>query len=144
MSILTAMAEKLSEYGLIQFYAAALQQKLAGTDWKAVLLIVSTIYYFARYLIPGNVLHACAMFHAFSQVLIVCGVPPLVGCMSLAIITSFCGFITPYATTSCPLFYNTGYVDIKLWWRVGFISMIVYLLIWFVFGGIWWKILGYW
>jgi DASS family divalent anion:Na+ symporter len=144
LSILNVIAGKLAEYGLIQHYAELLQKNLGTLSWTLVLPIVSLIYYFARYFIPGNVLHACAMFTAFSQLLIVCGVPAKMGCMVLAFITAFCGYVTPYATSPCPLFYNTGYVDLKLWWKLGFITGGIYLIIWGVVGGLWWKLLGYW
>jgi DASS family divalent anion:Na+ symporter len=144
LSILNIMAEKLVEYGLIQHYALVLNQKLVGLSWGVVLVFVSLIYYFARYLIPGNVLHACAMFLAIANVLIGCGVPPKIGCMTLAMITAFCGFVTPYANSSSPLYMNTGYIEQKLWWRIGFITSFIYLFIYFVIGAAWWKFLGYW
>ncbi|GHS92342.1 putative malate transporter YflS [Alphaproteobacteria bacterium] len=144
LSILNAIAGKLAEYGLIQYYSSLLQRELGGLCWQAVLPIVSVLYYFARYFIPGNVLHACAMFSAFAGLLIVCGVPPKLGCMTLAFITAFCGFVTPYATSPCPLYYNTGYIELKLWWKQGVVTGAVYLLIWGILGGAWWKMLGYW
>lgn len=144
LSILNVMAGKLTEYGLIQHYSSILHDNLSGFNWPIILFIVSIIYYLARYLIPGNVLHACAMFPAFAQLLITCGVPAKVGCMTLSLITAFCGFVTPYATSPCPLYYNTGYIEQKLWWKIGFITSLIYIIIWWFFGGIWWKILGYW
>ena len=144
LSILNLLAGKLTEFGLIQHYSKVLNTVLHGYSWHFVLLIVSVIYYLARYFIPGNVMHACAMFPAFSQLLITCGVPAKVGCMVLAIITAYCGFVTPYATSPGPITYNTGYIDQKLWWKVGFISSIAYLIIWGFVGGVWWKALGYW
>lgn len=95
LSILNAMAGKLTDYGLIQHYTDVLHAHLVGIRWPVALGVISVIYYMARYLIPGNVLHACAMFIAFSQLLIACGVPPQVGCMTLSVITAFCGFVTP-------------------------------------------------
>lgn len=142
LSILNVIAGKLTEYGLIQHYVESLHANLAGVHWSLALGVISIIYYLARYLLPGNILHACAMFIAFSQLLIVCGVPAKVGCMALSVITAFCGIVTPYATSPCPLYFNTGYIEQKLWWRIGFIMSVVYLLIWALCGGLWWKVLG--
>lgn len=144
LSILSVMASKLTEYGLVQHYANVLHLKMGGLAWPVVLLLVSVVYYLARYLIPGNVLHACAVYPAFSRLLIACGVPPKIGCMTLALITAFCGFVTPYATSSCPIILKTGYVEQRLWWRIGFITGAVYLVIWGGVGSLWWKCLGYW
>lgn len=144
LSILNVIALKLTEFGLIQHYSSVLRENLHGVAWPTALCIVSLAYYFARYLIPGNVLHACAMFPSFTKLLIDCGVPPKVGGMTLALITAYCGFATPYGSSSCPLFVNTGYVDQQHWWRIGFITTLIYLIIWGGIGGIWWKILAYW
>jgi DASS family divalent anion:Na+ symporter len=142
LSILNVMASKLTEYGIIQHYSSILRHPLCGVDWPISLFVISLTYYFARYLIPGNVLHACAMFPPFVKLLINCGVPARVGCMFLACITAFCGFVTPYASSPCPLFFNTGYIEQRLWWKIGFITTIIYLMIWIVVGGLWWKSLG--
>jgi DASS family divalent anion:Na+ symporter len=144
LSILNVMALKLTEFGLIQHYSLVLRGSVSGMAWPLALCVVSVTYYFARYLVPGNVLHACAMFPPFAQLLIACGVPAKLGCMTLGIITAYCGFVTPYGSSSCPLYFNTGYIDQRLWWRIGFITTLIYFAIWGIFGGIWWKILGYW
>jgi DASS family divalent anion:Na+ symporter len=144
LSIFNLLAWKLSQFGLINHYSAILRSMLSGYSWPVVLIIVSAIYYFGRYILPGNTIHACAMFPAFAQLLIVCGVPAKIGCMTLAFITSYCGYVTPYATSPCPIIFNTGYIDLKLWWKVGFIAGFFYFFVWFFIGGAWWKVLGLW
>ena len=143
LAILNILAGKLTEYGFIRHYTAVLQAHMGVVRWPWALAIGSVIYNLARYLLPGNILHGCAMFIAFSQLLIACGVPPKVGCMTLAIITSYCGFMTPYANSTGPLYQNTGYIEQGLWWRTGFITSFFYLVIWAIVGGLWWKVLGY-
>jgi DASS family divalent anion:Na+ symporter len=144
LAIFILLGDKLTEYGLIQHYSGALNALLQGYSWQVVLFIVAAIYYCARYVLPGNIMHACAMFPAFAQLLIDRGVPAKLGCMLLAFITAYCGYVTPYASSSCPLVLNTGYVDQKLWWKVGGISGGLYFCIWYFVGGLWWKITGYW
>lgn len=135
---------KLTEFGLIQHYAGLLREGLVGASWGAVLIVVSLLYYIAHYVLPGNTLHACALFPAFAQILVAFGVPAKMGCMVLAFLTAFCGFITPFSTSSCPIIYGTGYIGQKLWWKIGLIASVVDLLIWGTVGGAWWKVLGYW
>jgi DASS family divalent anion:Na+ symporter len=144
LAILNFLAGKLTEYGLIQHYAKILKQVLAGYSWQSALLIISGIYYCARYFLPGNIMHACAMFPAFSSLLIACGVPAKIGCMALAFITAYCGYVTPYGSSSCPIILNTGYISQKLWWKVGLISGAFYFAVWSFIGVAWWKVLGYW
>lgn len=144
LTIFIFVAGKLTQFGLIQHYADLLSTILSGQPWGAVLIGLSLLYYLAHYVLPGNSLHACALFPAFAQIFAASGVPPKLGCMVLAFLTAFCGFITPFSTSSCPIVYNTGYVEQKLWWKVGMIASLVYLIGWGVVGGLWWKALGYW
>jgi DASS family divalent anion:Na+ symporter len=144
LAIFNFLAGKLTEYGLIQHYTKALDSMLCTYSWQVALLIVSGIYYCARYILPGNIMHACAMFPAFAQLLMACGVPAKLGCMMLAFITAYCGYVTPYGSSPCPILLNTGYVNQALWWKVGGISGLIYFAIWYLVGGVWWKALGYW
>lgn len=144
LTIFIFVAGKLTEFGLIQHYASLFKGGLSGAPWGLVLFVVSLLYYAAHYTLPGNTLHACALFPAFAQILIAFGVPAKMGCMVLAFLTAFCGFITPFATSSCPIIYETGYIDQKNWWKIGGIASVFYLSIWGIVGGIWWKMLGYW
>jgi DASS family divalent anion:Na+ symporter len=144
LAIFILLAGKLTEYGLVQYYSKILNGLLQGYSWQIALFIVSGIYYCARYVLPGNIMHACAMFPAFAQLLIACGVPAKMGCMMLAFITAYCGYVTPYGSSPCPLTLNTGYIEQKLWWKVGAISGIFYFCIWYFVGRLWWKVTGYW
>jgi DASS family divalent anion:Na+ symporter len=144
LSIFNLLAWKLTQFGLINHYSAMLKSMLAGYCWPAALIVISIIYYLGRYILPGNTIHACAMFPAFAQLLIACGVPAKIGCMALAFITSYCGYVTPYATSPCPIIFNTGYISLKLWWKIGLIAGFFYSLVWFFIGGAWWKVLGIW
>ncbi|MDR1598130.1 MAG: anion permease [Holosporales bacterium] len=142
LSILNVITGKLADLGLIQHYSSILERRLCGLSWPLAWAAISVTYYMARYVVPGNVLHACAMFPSFFRMLIACGVPAKLGGMTLAVITAYCGFVTPYGSSSCPLYLNTGYIGQKLWWRIGVITTFAYFAIWIVFGGIWWKICG--
>jgi DASS family divalent anion:Na+ symporter len=43
-----------------------------------------------------------------------------------------------------PMFFAQGYVEMKDWWRVGFLCAVTNLFIWMTFGFAWWKWLGLW
>jgi DASS family divalent anion:Na+ symporter len=43
-----------------------------------------------------------------------------------------------------PLFYGSGYIDIKSWWRVGFFVSLLNIVIWLGLGSLWWKLIGLW
>mgnify|MGYP003577561126 CR=1 FL=1 len=51
---------------------------------------------------------------------------------------------THYGTTTAPIVFAQGYVDVSEWWRVGFYVSLVNLAIWTTVGFAWWKLVGFW
>ena len=38
-----------------------------------------------------------------------------------------------------PIFFGAGYVEIREWWKTGFLVSIANIVIWLVAGGLWWR-----
>ena len=45
--------------------------------------------------------------------------------------------------STSPIYFGAGYLSQKDWWRLGFISLLVTLSIFSVFGLLWWRLLGW-
>ncbi|HRD58668.1 MAG TPA: anion permease [Ferruginibacter sp.] len=54
------------------------------------------------------------------------------------------GGLTHYGHGPAPNFFGSTYVEMKDWWKHGFFISVLFLLIWFVAGGLWWKVIGLW
>ena len=52
------------------------------------------------------------------------------------------GCLTSYGIGSAPPYFGAGYVPQNKWYILGFISSVVYLGVWLVLGGAWWKVIG--
>ena len=63
---------------------------------------------------------------------------------SFAVFANLSAGLTNYGTTPAPMFFAQGYVELKDWWRVGFIVSLCHLLVWGTLGLGWWKLLGIW
>ncbi|MEM3692317.1 MAG: anion permease [Candidatus Korarchaeum sp.] len=51
---------------------------------------------------------------------------------------------THYGTGPAPIYFGSGYLDIKEWWGYGFLLSVIYVLLWFGIGLPYWKLLGLW
>jgi DASS family divalent anion:Na+ symporter len=51
---------------------------------------------------------------------------------------------THYGTGPSPIYYNSGYVDLGTWWKLGLIISFVNIAIWLGVGLPWMKVLGLW
>jgi DASS family divalent anion:Na+ symporter len=52
--------------------------------------------------------------------------------------------MTHYSTGPAPIYFGAGYVDVRVWWKVGFVVSVAHLLIWLGLGGVWWRVLRIW
>lgn len=88
--------------------------------------------------------HVAALYFAMLTVGVSLGIPPLMLALFLGYCGGIFGTLTHYGHGPAPILFGSGYVEINSWWKDGFILSIVYLVVFFAIGGVWWKVLGYW
>jgi divalent anion:Na+ symporter, DASS family len=143
-STLITMASYLTKLGLISWIGDVVAQSMGGISWYYAYPILILAYYYIHYLFASNAAHVSSLFAAFALVGIVSGVPPLLMTFSLAFCSSLSACLTHYGTAPGPILFGSGYVDLATWWRLGAIISIFHLIIWFVIGTAWWKLIGIW
>ncbi len=138
------LAKALNATGLPTEFAKSIGGALTGLDWYPLLMISLLIYFFAHYAFASITAHLLALYPAFVAVIAAQGAPPGLVAYSFALYTSLSAGLTNYGTTPSPMFFAQGYVEMKDWWRVGFVCALVNLVIWSTAGFAWWKLLGIW
>jgi DASS family divalent anion:Na+ symporter len=105
--------------------------------------VVAVLFYFyTHYFFASNVAHIGAMFPAFLAVLIGLGINPVVSVLALAMVSNLFGCLTHYGSGPAPILYGAGYVKVQTWWKIGLAMSIFYLTLFFILGGVYWKIIG--
>lgn len=143
-STLLMMATYLNELGLIKWLSGHIQMMLGGLSWWAAWPALVTMYFYSHYLFASNTAHVSSMYAAFLHVGVALSTPPYLMAYSLGFCSSLFACITHYGTGSAPILFGSEYVNLKTWWKVGFIMSFVFLFIWVGLGSIWWKVLGLW
>ena len=141
---LVRMAEALGETGLTQRFAQAAAGVTAGWPWGLALVGLLLVYFYSHYGFASITAHASAMFTPFLLVILAAGAPVWLAVLLLAYCSNLMAALTHYGTTPGPIYFGAGYVPQSTWWRLGFITSVVNLVIWTVVGGAWWKALGWW
>jgi len=139
---LVMMAGQLNSLGFIPWFGHLIQVQLLGLSWTIAFPIIVLVYFFSHYLFASATAHVAAMYAALLAVGIAMGVPPLLLALMLGFTGSLFGTLTHYAHGPAPVFFGSGYVEIKQWWTIGLIIGIVFLAIWMGLGGLWWKVTG--
>ena len=141
---LVRMAEALGETGLTKRFAEAAGRLTVGWVWWLALAALLLIYFYAHYGFASITAHATAMYTPFLLVILSAGAPTILTVLMLAYFSNLNASLTHYGTTPAPIWFGADYVKQRTWWWLGLLVSIPNILIWTIFGGLWWKILRWW
>jgi divalent anion:Na+ symporter, DASS family len=141
---LVNMAAALSNTGLTRIFAESMGGYTSGMGWVAALAILALVYFYSHYLFASITAHVLAMFVPFLTVTLVAGAPAGLAVLLLAYFSNLNAGITHYGTTPAPIYFGTGYVSLKQWWKIGFAASVINIAVWSSIGLMWWKLLGWW
>jgi len=125
---LVTLADGLNRVGFVEWFARKAAAPLAGLPPTAVMVLLVVLFFVIHYFFASLTAHATATL----PVILAAGaaVPglelrtfALLLCYSLGIM----GILTPYATGPSPVYYGSGYVPRKDFWRLGLIFGLIYL-----------------
>lgn len=143
---LVMMASFLGKLGLVGWLAQTVGSGIddLGLGWISSVLILLLVYVYSHYFFASTTAHITAMFSAFFVAGMALQAPPILWGLILAFSSSIMMSITHYGTGTAPIIFGSGYATLGEWWKTGFVTSIVNLIIWIFIGGLWWKFLGYW
>ncbi|MCJ7932917.1 MAG: anion permease [Chryseobacterium sp.] len=142
-AVLVMMASSLNELGFIGWFSDLIKMKIGGLSWQVAFPVIIVVYFFSHYIFASATAHVAAMYAALLGVGVSLGIPPMLLAMMLGFLGSIYGVLTHYGHGPAPVFFGSGYVDLKVWWLRGLEIGIVLLIIYMVVGGLWMKVLGY-
>lgn len=144
MGVLVGMAGQLSSKGFIPWFAKTVSASMVGLSWPLALGLLMVLYIYSQYGFASMTAHVAAMYAAFLAVAVGMGAPGYLSALLLAYSGCLCYSLTHYSAGPGPIFYGAGFVDLPTWWRIGFLTSIVHIVIWAGTGPFWWKFLGLW
>jgi len=126
---LVAMADGLNSVGFLKWFASIVTARLAHYSPLMIVIGAVALFFLIHYLFASLTAHTAAVLPVMLGALVlVPGVPvrpvALLMCYSLGIM----GVITPYATGPAPIWYSSGYIPAKDFWRMGALTGLFYLI----------------
>ncbi|OJX14369.1 MAG: hypothetical protein BGO77_05845 [Caedibacter sp. 37-49] len=58
------------------------------------------------------------------------GAPPMLTCLLFSIFSGLSGCLTHYGNGSAPVFFESGFVTFKEWWKLGAMIGTIHLILW--------------
>ncbi|UUC44273.1 anion permease [Flavobacterium cerinum] len=142
-SVLVMMASSLNELGFIGWFSNLVKVQIGDLSWQIAFPVIVLVYFFSHYMFASATAHVAAMYAALLGVGVSLGIPGLLLAFMLGFIGSLYGTLTHYGHGPAPVFFGSGYVDLKNWWLRGLETGLILLLIYMTVGGLWMKIIGY-
>ncbi len=142
-AVLVMMASSLNELGFIGRFSDLIKVQIGDLSWQIAFPVIILVYFFSHYIFASATAHVAAMYAALLGVGVSLGIPPMLLAMMLGFLGSIYGVLTHYGHGPAPVFFGSGYVDLKSWWLRGLEIGIVLLVIYMGVGGLWMKVIGY-
>jgi DASS family divalent anion:Na+ symporter len=115
--------------------------------WKWGICVLAAVVVFSlatRYLFASMAAYVATMIQVLFTIALVTKVPLLPLIFLIAFAARYGGMLTHYGGALSPVFFGMGYIDQGTLWRKGAIMALVGLATTFIFGFLWWNLIGIW
>jgi L-tartrate/succinate antiporter len=140
---LVALADGLARVGFVKWFAETVGAQMAGVSPTAAMLVLVAVFFFTHYLFASITAHTTAMLPVMLAVgLGIPGMDMRTFALLLALTLGIMGILTPYATGPSPVYYGSGYIPSKDYWRLGIIFGVIFFIVLLAIGLPWLGMIG--
>lgn len=135
---LVALADGLNRVGFVTWFAKKAAAPLAGYAPLTVTILLAILFFLTHYMFASITAHVTAMLPVMLAVgTAVPGLDIRMFAMLLCYTLGIMGILTPYATGPSPVYFGSGFVPRKDFWRLGAIFGFIYLAVLLAVGVPW-------
>jgi L-tartrate/succinate antiporter len=140
---LVALADGLNRTGFITWFAQWAGQHTTGISPDVASLGLLFIFYFGHYFFASTTAHATALLPVM---LVIAGNVPGIDvrtfALQLCLTLGIMGIISPYATGPSPIYYGSGYLPAKVYWRLAAYFGVIFFAVYLAIGLPWMRFVG--
>lgn len=141
-STLIILATSLTKLGFTPWLSGQMVNLVTGMHWTFAFSLLALIYFYAHYFFASNTAHVGALYPTFLLISLGLGTPPSLAILVFAFASNLAGGLTHYGSGPAPLYFGSGYIDIKEWWAIGFLLSLINCAIFLGIGIPWWHFVG--
>jgi L-tartrate/succinate antiporter len=125
---LVVLADGLSKVGVVDWIGRGASALLAGHSPVFVMTMLVVLFFLLHYMFASLTAHATALLPVILAAgAAVPGIPVRVFAMLLVFSLGIMGVLTPYATGPAPVYFASGYISRKDFWKLGLIFGLIFL-----------------
>jgi L-tartrate/succinate antiporter len=135
---LVALADGLNRVGFVKWFAETIGGQMAGFSPMVAMILLVAVFFFTHYLFASITAHVTAMLPVMLAVgMGIPGIDIRTFALLLALTLGIMGILTPYATGPSPVYYGSGYIPSKDFWRLGAIFGAIYFAVFLLVAMFW-------
>lgn len=138
-----SLAGGLSDLGFIKWMTGALGSSLTGMGAMETFIILGLLYIYVHYLFATASGHVAALYAPFAATAIAAGAPPMMVAICFGIFSNLMWGNTEYGGGPGPIYFAQGYFERPRFYTINFFVVTFNVILTFMVGGVWWKVLGY-
>ncbi len=140
---LVALADGLNRVGFVKWFAESIAGQMGGLSPFVAMIGLVIVFYVTHYLFASITAHVTAMLPVMLAVgMAVPGMDMPQFALLLCLTLGIMGILTPYATGPSPVYYGSGYLPSKDFWRLGAIFGVLFIVAFLVLTLPWLAIIG--
>ena len=135
---LVALADGLARVGFVKWFAGSIAQHIQGYAPLTAMLVLVAVFFVVHYMFASITAHVTAVLPVMLAVGAgIAGLPMREYALLLCFTLGIMGIISPYATGPSPVYYGSGYLPARDYWRLGAIFGAIFLAVLLAVGVPW-------
>ena len=140
---LVALADGLNRVGFVKWFADAVAAHMAGFSPFTAMIALVLVFYLTHYLFASVTAHVTALLPVMLAVgATIPGLPMPEFALLLCLTLGIMGILTPYATGPSPVYYGSGYLPARDYWRLGAVFGVLFIALFLAVTVPWLALIG--
>ncbi|MCZ7834591.1 MULTISPECIES: DASS family sodium-coupled anion symporter [Atlantibacter] len=142
-SVIISLANGLADLGFIKWMTSLLGGSIQGFGAMEAFVILGVLYIYVHYLFATATGHVAALYAPFAATAIAAGAPPMMVAICFGIFSNLMWGNTEYGGGPGPIYFAQGYFERPRFYKINACVVTFNVVMIFVVGLVWWKVLGY-
>jgi L-tartrate/succinate antiporter len=140
---LVALADGLNRVGFVKWFADTVGAHMSGFSPFAAMILLVLVFYFTHYLFASITAHVTALLPVMLAVgMSIPGIDMTLFALLLCLTLGIMGVLTPFATGPSPVYYGSGYLPSKDYWRLGAVFGVLFIAVMLAVAVPWLALIG--
>ena len=127
---LVTLADGLNRVGFVTWFAETVAGPLAGVSPIVAMVVLIAVFFFAHYMFASVTAHTTAMLPVMLAVgATIPAMPMREYALLLSLTIGIMSVISPYASGVNPVYYGSGYLPTRDFWRLGAIFGLIFITV---------------